>query len=85
MNDHSHGSLYGGRRWVAATLGMSPSTFDKKRSALEDQGFPLRDRLLDRWIKADVLAWVSRRRQIADKIDAPQNQQEEAQINEDEL
>ena len=72
--------LYGNRQWVADTLGMTPSTFDKKRPALEEQGFPRRDHLIGLYLKADVLAWISRRSQIGDKV-KPATQEEEVQIN----
>lgn len=75
-------SLYGSRRWVAETLGMKLSTFDNKRPVLEQQGFPLRDRVVGLYLKADVLAWVSRRRQLADRMDASTDQGIEVKINE---
>jgi|OM-RGC.v1.032528248 hypothetical protein len=87
MNDHSHPdhALYAGRRWVAETLGMSVSTFDHKRKSLEEQGFPKRDALIGMYLKADVLAWASRRRQVANTIEASPPNEEGPQINEDEL
>jgi predicted DNA-binding transcriptional regulator AlpA len=63
MTDQS--SLYGSRQWVAEALGISVSTFDKKREELEAAGFPKKDRLVGHYIKADVLAWVTRRRQLS--------------------
>lgn len=87
MNDQSQSaaSLYAGRKWVAQTLGISVHTFDSKRPKLEEQGFPKRDALVGLYIKADVIAWVDRRRQLADKIEHSQPSNQEHSINEDEL
>lgn len=52
--------------WVAAQLGRSESWFAKKRPSLEGQGFPRRDAILGGYIRADVEAWIARRRQVAD-------------------
>jgi len=80
----SDASLYGSRQWVADTLGMKLSTFDNKRVKLEEQGFPQRDHLVGLYLKADVLAWVSRRRQLADSLRVT-TQQEEVTINDERL
>lgn len=85
MSEDPPHALYAGRRWVAEALGMSPSTFQKKRPQLEDQGFPKRDALIGLYLKADIHAWISRRRQLADKVETPPPQQKDVQINEDEL
>lgn len=87
MNDQTlqDCSLYGSRRWVAKTLGMSIHTFDNKRPALEEQGFPKRDHLVGLYLKADVLAWVYRRRQIGDTVKPPETPEQEISFNEDDL
>jgi predicted DNA-binding transcriptional regulator AlpA len=83
MNDQT--SLYGSRQWVAEALGISVSTFDKKREEFEASGFPKKDRLVGHYLKADVLAWVSRRRQLADKIADTSTQTEDVRFDEDRL
>ena len=52
---------YGSAAWVSTTLGMAKGTFDKKRDALERDGFPKRDRLTGGWLKRDVLNWCQHR------------------------
>lgn len=56
-------------KWIAARLGKSPSWFDKARPKLEAHGFPKRDGLLGGWIRADIEAWIERRRQIRDTVE----------------
>jgi predicted DNA-binding transcriptional regulator AlpA len=58
-------SAYGSITWTALTLGMTDDRFYRKRGTLEKHGFPKPDTLNKRrYIKADVLAWVERRRTI---------------------
>lgn len=64
-------SAYGSERWCSLTLGKSYEWFRKARPDLEADGFPRRDALLKLTMKADVHAWIARRRKIADYRVAP--------------
>jgi predicted DNA-binding transcriptional regulator AlpA len=69
-------SLYGSVTWVAATLGLSKTTFCRKLPALD--GFPRRDRVTGLYVKADVQEWVERQRTLADRATTtpkPQNRE----------
>lgn len=57
-------SLYGSASWVAGCFGKSKSWLWTHRERLEAEGFPKRDRLTGTWIKADVLEFISRQRQL---------------------
>lgn len=59
-------SAYGSATWCALTLGKSVDWFRKNRAALETDGFPRVDALTGLTIKADVHAWIARRRKVAD-------------------
>lgn len=60
-------SLYGSILWAATTLGMTEDRFYRKRAELYREGFPMPDPLNNRrYLKADVRAWVMRRRTIPD-------------------
>ena len=59
-------SAYGSERWSAARLGLSWETFRRRRDALEAEGFPKRDAIVGLRVKADVDAWIAKRRKIAD-------------------
>lgn len=62
-------SMYGSIDWVALTLGLTADTFYRKRDALYEQGFPRPDPLnKTRYLKADVEAWVARRRVVPDAV-----------------
>ena len=59
-------SAYGSTAWVAQRLGISPRAFRDKRSQLSAEGFPEIDPLMKLYIKADVDAWIEKRRSITD-------------------
>lgn len=59
---------YGSRKWCAVVLGKSYDWFLRNTKALEADGFPPIDPLTDHRIKADVEAWINRRRRIADRV-----------------
>ena len=63
----------GSTEWVSARLGVSRDTFFRKRDALLADGFPAQDPLLRLWIKADVDAWIERRRRISTGVDVRQS------------
>lgn len=59
-------SLFGSRKWVAQRLGMTVDKFSSKHERLKVGGFPNQDPIVGSWIKADVDAWVTKRRRIGD-------------------
>lgn len=58
----------GSVKWAASCLGMSRDNFYRKRETLENDGFPKPDRITNLYIKADIDAWINRRRQLSDDI-----------------
>ena len=82
----SEHSLLGSISWAAMTLGMTKDNFQKKRPSLEKEGFPERDRLTNLFIKADVCAWVMKRRRLADpEPPKPEREQPKTGVNTDAL
>lgn len=75
-------SLVGGAEWVAARLGKSRTWFTQMRPHLEKQGFPRKDAVVGGWLKRDVDAWLERRRQVCDKVEAHHKSSSEIRINE---
>jgi len=65
-------SAYGSDRWCAARLGQSLNWFKKNRPILEHEGFPSKDRLFGLTLKADVEAFLAKRRRMADPDPAAQ-------------
>lgn len=61
-------SLNGSVKWAAARIGWSLYKFKQKRDILENDGFPKTDRITNLYVKADVDAWINRRRQLSDDI-----------------
>ena len=59
-------SAYGSPQWAAATLGRSYTWLRDHRTELEAEGFPPKDTLTGYYVKADVLAWIRKRRRISD-------------------
>lgn len=55
---------------VAVTLGRSRAWLKQTRPALEREGFPTVDALIGLTCRQDVLAWVKRRRRVADVTEA---------------
>lgn len=62
----SDSSAFGSTSWAAQRLGISKDSFLRKREKLKSEGFPTRDNLTNLYHKADVDAWISRRRRISD-------------------
>lgn len=60
-------SLYGSEAWCAQTFGKSLDWWRRNRAVLEADGFPSKDPLTKQTIKADVLAWINKRRRIEDR------------------
>lgn len=59
-------SRYGSREWTALRLGLSLSNFHSKKSDLQKRGFPHPDPTTNRYLKADVDAWIEHQRQISE-------------------
>ena len=57
-------SQFGSLRWVAATMGLSVDQLRPRLPKMSDDGFPPPDPIVTLYIKADVLAWIERRRQL---------------------
>ena len=51
---------------IAKMLGRSKNWLCAIRNDLEREGFPRRDALIGLTCKADIEAWIARRRQVAD-------------------
>jgi predicted DNA-binding transcriptional regulator AlpA len=81
-------SMFGSIAWAALTLGLKEDTFYRKRAKLEEHGFPRPDPLNKRrYIKADVEAWVARRRTVPDvtEINVSVDEDESQGVNVDGL
>lgn len=79
-------SAYGSTLWVARTLGRSRNWLIEKRDTMvKTEGFPRPDAVTGHYIKEDVLAWVRRRRQIADRVEVSATHHQPARINDDDL
>lgn len=62
-------SMYGSLDWTATALGITKDVFFRKRAKWEkEQAFPKPDPINKMYIKADVEAWVARRRRVADSV-----------------
>lgn len=57
---------YGSDRWCALKLGRSYEWFRRTRPELERKGFPPKDTITGYTIKADVDAWIAKRRRYSD-------------------
>lgn len=79
-------SCYGSIRWVCVTMGRSQNWFHRKRLELEQiEGFPKPDGVTGHYIKADIFAWIAKRRQIADSLKVQSTTEPSARINNDAL
>ena len=67
-------SAYGSDRWCAAKLGQSLDWLKRNRPVLEREGFPEKDRLFALTLKADVEAFLAKRRRVPNPVDAAPNQ-----------
>lgn len=59
---------FGSDLWIAHVLGLSVMRLRKARPQLEADGFPRPDALIGRTNKADVHAWIARRRRLTDAV-----------------
>ena len=59
-------AAYGSARWCAMRLGVSLSKFQRTRPLFEVEGFPKVDPLVGLTLKADVDAFLAKRRRVAD-------------------
>jgi hypothetical protein len=74
-------SLNGSVRWAAARIGWPLIRFKQKREILETNGFPTVDRITNLYVKADIDAWINRRRQVADNIIAIGSAETTTEVN----
>jgi hypothetical protein len=77
-------AAYGSDRWLAHTLGRSYEWFRKARPKLEADGFPRKDRVVGYTLKADVEAWLGRRRVVPDcvKVQEPDSHHSKENLHE---
>ncbi|SIT11265.1 hypothetical protein SAMN05421772_11954 [Paracoccus saliphilus] len=61
-------AAYGSEHWIAARFGRSHDWLKRERKRLESEGFPPRDPLTGFTLKADVDAWLAKRRRVADPV-----------------
>jgi hypothetical protein len=64
-------AAYGSDAWCAERLGKSIFWFRQNRAKLEREGFPPKDALIGLTLKADVEAFLDRRRKVADAAVTP--------------
>jgi hypothetical protein len=64
----SDNSAYGSTAWCAQRLGKSVAWLRTHRSRLEREGFPRVDSIVGLVQKADVDAFLARRRKVADAV-----------------
>lgn len=74
-------SLNGSIKWAAARIGWSLNRFRQRRELLASDGFPKVDRITNLYVKADVDAWINRRRQLSDQIAAVSSQKPKTKVN----
>lgn len=74
---------FGTDRWCAHTLGYTFISFKIARSTLEADGFPRPDALIGRTNKADVHAWIARRRRLPDHVVVATHAAEQPRIHHD--
>jgi len=64
-------AAYASDRWCADRLGKSIFWLRQHRARLEREGFPPKDKLIGLTMKADVEAFLDRRRKVADAAVTP--------------
>ena len=57
-------SRYGSVKWLAAAMGLSVDQLRGRLPKMHNDGLPEPDQIVGHWIKADVDAWIERRRRI---------------------
>lgn len=75
-------SAFGSEAWVYTKLGLSRDKFRAKKIKLQTADFPKPDSITGLWIKADVLEWIDRRRQLKNCVTIETSYQG-LEINED--
>lgn len=79
-------SLYGSIKWACKRMGKSTNWFYRHRDQLiANEGFPRVDSVTNLYIKADIEAWIERRRQIPDKMTVQTTTESHPRINPDAL
>jgi hypothetical protein len=61
-------AAFGSDKWCSERLGKSIGWFRTHRPRLEREGFPAKDTLIGLTLKADVDAFLARRRKVADAV-----------------
>jgi hypothetical protein len=73
-------SRYGSLKWLAAAMGLSIDQLRARLPRMYNDGLPKPDLIIGHYIKADVDAWIVRRRKFsnadADAQDSRPSQQE---------
>lgn len=75
FSDHS---AFGSTRWAATVLGRSQDWFRQNLGTLSVAGFPKPDSITQLYLKADVNAWLERRRQIPNRGTAAEDHRRDA-------
>lgn len=79
-------SLYGSSAWVAARLGRSVGWLSSHRARLvADAGFPKPDAITGHYVKADIDAWIARRRRLSDTLTPATTESPTVRIDNDTL
>lgn len=58
-------AAYGSRAWVAARLGKNMDWYYRNIDALQNEGFPRIDPIMNAYLKADVDSWIASRQKIS--------------------
>lgn len=74
---------FGSDLWIAHVLGLSVMRLRKARPQLEADGFPRPDALIGRTNKADVHAWIARRRRLTDPVPAATHAVDQPRVHHD--
>jgi len=75
-------SAYASDQWCSARVGMAYDRWRRAgRTMLENEGFPSRDPLTGMTLKADVDAWLEKRRRVADPALAQERSERTGRVN----
>lgn len=81
----SRHSKFGSKLWTATTLGRSVDWFFRHRGDLESKSFPKEDAITGQYLKADVEAWINRRRKLSDAVNIGPVESPKLEVNLDGL
>lgn len=68
MNAHALQPAYLADREIAFMLGRKAAWFRKHRADLMREGFPPKDKVIGLTLRADVEAWIAKRRIVSDAV-----------------